>query len=148
MKLTFRVLAALAALAFALVLGWGPAPASGGKHGAMSVTSPRASAHRAADARRHANAALHARAALHALEHDAGEHAAIDDDDVYDDDDGNETGMVAPEHRERDNEAAPREPVPAQPRVAWSEASSTHLTPRGIRPSGEHRDTTDRPPRA
>lgn len=68
--------------------------------------------------------------------------------DGHDDDDIVESGFAAPERRQIDGAAAP-ELNPETARLSpVAILSSKHLTGRGIRPSGEHRSTTDRPPRA
>ncbi len=119
MNLTFRVLAALAALALALVLGWDPAPTA------------------------------RARATHHSVTHQHPSRIAIDDDDDYDDEDIVESGVLAPERHEIQSDTISREPALATTRLVTSVAvSSVHLSRRGILPSGEHRDATDRPPRA
>jgi hypothetical protein len=147
MILTLRILAVLVVLAAAVALGWKPSSTAGAKRSAMALTGARTAGHRAdgpsaGRVRRHAaSAGVYARAAT------SSKSTAIDDDDEYDDDIV-ESGIGAPERRQADSDASP-ELTPEAPRLRPRVTlSSMHLTRRGIRPSGEHRSTTDRPPRA
>ena len=144
MNVTFRIVTVIAALFAALVLGWGPGASATCKRGTATTasTSARASGHR--EVRRHAvSSAPHLSIRSHAPR------TAIDDDDEYDDDDTAESGMLAPERREIDSDATAREPDFAAIHVEPAEGVvSLHLSRRSIRPSREHRDATDRPPRA
>jgi hypothetical protein len=132
MKVMFRVLAVLAALLTALALGWDPA--SGARTGSKRTTT---------------SSATHSRATPHTASHGHTSRFAIDDDDSYDDEEIVESGVLAPERWEIDGDATPREPARAKSHVPPTVmTAAAHVTRPGIRPSGEHRGTTDRPPRA
>ncbi len=95
----------------------------------------------------HAHA--HAHATAHASSHDR---TSIDDDDGYDDAEDVEVAMLAPPAGGLDDvssDGASDGPSTrtTRPRFATTGASP-RMTGRGIRPAGEHRSTTDRPPRA
>lgn len=129
----FTVIAVLFA---ALVLGRevGPRPGE-----ARAFTKVRSTIH----ARSHV-----ARGVLYASMHDR---TAIDDDDAYDGDDEIETAMLAPKqhspHEVSSDTACDGGVASAEPPVHPLAATSLRTTGRSIRPSGEHRSTTDRPPR-
>jgi hypothetical protein len=96
----------------------------------------------------HARVAVHA-AHAHATQHDR---TAIDDDDEYDDEYDVDTAMLAPPNHEVDDVAGdatsdPRCANDTHPAFATID-TSLRMTGRGIRPSGEHRSTADRPPRS
>jgi len=148
MKLLVRTLAVLAVLLGALALGWKPSAGAG--RGVAAASGHRAEGASAAKARRHPTvssiAGLYARAAHQAAP--SSKATAIDDDDEYDDDDVVESGILTPERRQTENDATTRGPVAATPQIRLTQlVSSMHPTRRGIRSSGEHRSTTDRPPR-
>ena len=96
-----------------------------------------------------ARSTVHARAAAHASPHDR---TSIDDDDEYDDADDVEVAMLAPPSDGVDDVASEgasdgRSTRTTCPAFATTGAS-LRMTGRGIRAAGEHRSTTDRPPRA
>jgi hypothetical protein len=97
----------------------------------------------------HVASAAHARAAAHASSHDR---TSIDDDDEYDDADDVEVAMLAPPADGVDDlaaDGASEGPSTCTARPAFATTgASLRMTGRGIRPAGEHRSTTDRPPRA
>ena len=85
-------------------------------------------------------------AAAHASSHDR---TSIDDDDEYDDADDVEVAMLASPADGLDDVAPDSASSGSSTRVAFASAgASLRITGRGIRPAGEHRSTTARPPRA
>jgi hypothetical protein len=93
--------------------------------------------------------AVHTMRAAHAVQH---ERTAIDDDDEYDDSDDVDTAMLAPPNHQVD-ELAPDATSDGGSTCATYPAftaidTSLRMNGRGIRSSGEHRSTADRPPRS
>jgi len=135
-KSLLYVLTVLALLFAALVLGREVEPKAGEVRG---LAKARSTIH----ARSHV-----ARGVLYASVHDR---TAIDDDDAFDGDDEIETAMLAPkQHSPNDvpsDGACDGRTVTADPLLPTT-ATSLRMTGRGIRPAGEHRTATDRPPRS
>ncbi|MDB5220335.1 MAG: hypothetical protein JWO86_8262 [Myxococcaceae bacterium] len=127
LKAVYPALAALALLFAALAGGWGAAP-----------SGPFAS-----------------RTQQHATSHDP---TSFEDDDGDRDDDGLECSVLAAERADDDDQddadadadgdGNALQPIAARefPPLVVTVASS--MTRWGLRPSGEHRDAADRPPRA
>lgn len=124
-KSLFTILAALPLLLAALLFGREPAP---------RMFEP------------------HARAAVHATHAVQRAHTAIDDDDEYDDSDDVDTAMLAPQGYDGDDvagDATRDERAANETRLSFATTdTSLRMIRRGIRPAGEHRSTTERPPRA
>jgi hypothetical protein len=136
----FRILAALALLLAALVLGKETeARTSEGR----SVVTTRSSVRGLATVRPSA----HCHGMTHAPSR-AG--TTIDDDDESDDDDELDTALLAPDGHERHAapDATPSERAATADRSLFATRIAAHrVTGRGIEPSGEHRLGADRPPR-
>lgn len=136
-KSVLTVLTVLALLFAALVLGREVEPAA---REARGVAKARTTIH----VRSHV-----ARGVLYASMHDR---TAIDDDDAFDGDDEIETAMLAPrQHAPNDvssDGTCDGGPSSADSPVHPVIAASLRMTGRGIRPAGEHRTATDRPPRS
>ncbi len=128
-RLLLTLVAMLSLLLAALAFGRQSPPRSYEPH---VVTSSRSTAH--------------ARAAAHASAH---ERTSIDDDDEYDDADDVEVAVLAPPADGVDDVASDGASDGRSTRPAFATTdASLRMTGRGICPAGEHRSTTDRPPRA
>lgn len=138
-KQLLLLLAGLALLLAATVLG--RQPASARRDGeARKVTTSRSATH------------AHARVLVHTTSRDHSTRTTIEDDDDADDDDDLDTAALAPPQRQYEKNVAPDAVTDERagldrPVYATTE-SPAPITGRRIRPSGEHRSTTDRPPRS
>ena len=92
---------------------------------------------------------VHAHAAAHTSPHGR---TSIDDDAEYDDADDVEVAMLAPPangvHDVASDGASDGSATRTTCPALATTGASARMTGRGIRPAGEHRSTTDRPPRA
>lgn len=130
-KSLFCLFAALALLLAALAFGRVHAPRASEARGFVTARS-----------------SMHGRAAVRAPSH---ARTTIDDDDDCDDDESIDTAMLAPDGHDRHvgPDATPGERTGARSAHAFTtRIAALRLTGPGIRPSGEHRSTADRPPRS